>query len=189
VPPYLGSTLLASDPSPFLRDGAFHQQHNEHKRDHDNGQHPEHVEVGERRCLLLAQVGERLQRQLLRGDRIAGLLQERSGSLIKEGTRSRIEGIEPFAKAEAMELVTATWLVALLGHVGHPLQGDEPDGVERPPLALTGTIPRPPLGVTPWNGRIASEHSPAHLQFAAEPMTRVHGLTTPFTRKVGGLID
>jgi hypothetical protein len=37
---------------------------------------------------LLAQVCERLQGQLLRGGRIAGLLQERSGSLIKEGTRS-----------------------------------------------------------------------------------------------------
>src|SRR5271166_14780 len=100
-------TLLGSDPSAFLCDGAFHQRHNEHKRDHDNGQHPEHIEVGERRCLLLAQVCERLQGQLLRGSRIAGLLQERSGSLIKEGTRSRVEGIEPFAKTEAVELITA----------------------------------------------------------------------------------
>src|ERR1700733_5941486 len=100
-------TLFASNPSAFLCDGAFHQQHNEHKRGHDNGQHTEDIEVGERRCLLLAQVCERLQGQLLRGDRIAGLLQERSGSLIKEGTCSRVEGIEPFAKTEAVELVTA----------------------------------------------------------------------------------
>jgi hypothetical protein len=38
-------SLLASDPSALLCDGAFHQQHNEHKRDHDNGQHPEYIEV------------------------------------------------------------------------------------------------------------------------------------------------
>jgi hypothetical protein len=44
---------------------------------------------------LLAQVCERLQGQLLCGDRIAGLLQKRSESLIKEGTRSRVEGITP----------------------------------------------------------------------------------------------
>ena len=44
------------------------------------------VEIGKRRCLLLAQVFERLQGQLLRGDRIAGLLQERRRSLIEEGT-------------------------------------------------------------------------------------------------------
>ena len=74
-------TSLAPDPGALLRDGAFHQQHNEHKCHHDNGQHPEHIEVGERRCLLLAQVRERLQGQLLRGDRIAGLLQERPGCL------------------------------------------------------------------------------------------------------------
>jgi hypothetical protein len=101
------ATLLGSGPSAFLCDGALHQQHNEHKRDHDNGQHPEYIEVGERRCLLLAQVCERLQGQLLRGDRIAGLLQERPGSLMKEGARSQIEGIEPFAKTQAVELVTA----------------------------------------------------------------------------------
>ena len=54
--PHLGSILLGSDPGAFLCDGAFHQQHDEHQRDHHNGQHPEHIEVGERRCLLLAQV-------------------------------------------------------------------------------------------------------------------------------------
>ncbi|MBV9220376.1 MAG: hypothetical protein JO366_10960 [Methylobacteriaceae bacterium] len=54
----------------------FHQQYNENNCDHDNRKHPEHIEAGERRCLLLAQLCERLQGQLLRGDRIAGLLQE-----------------------------------------------------------------------------------------------------------------
>jgi hypothetical protein len=78
-----GLVLLGSDPSAFLCDGALHQQYNEHKRDHDDGQHPEHIEVGERRCLLLAQVCERLQGRLLRGDRISVLLQQRSGNLIK----------------------------------------------------------------------------------------------------------
>src|SRR5271169_1702225 len=94
-------TLLGADPSAFLCDGAFHQQHNEHKRDHDNGQHPEHIEVGERRCLLLAQ---QLALQTL-----ANLREQQASALayFDEGTRSRIEGIEPFAKAEAVELVTA----------------------------------------------------------------------------------
>jgi hypothetical protein len=102
-----GLVLLGSDPSAFLCDGAFHQQYNKLKRDHDNGQHSEHIEAGGRRYLLLAQVCERLQGQLLHGDRIAGLLHERSGSLIKEGTRSRVERIERFAKTEAVELITA----------------------------------------------------------------------------------
>jgi hypothetical protein len=94
-------STYSSSPNAFLRDGAFHHQHNEHKRDHDNGQHPEHIEVGQHRCLLLPQVCKRLQRQLLRGNRIAGLLQERSGRLIKEGTCRLVEGIERFAKTQA----------------------------------------------------------------------------------------
>jgi hypothetical protein len=40
--------------------------------DHDNGQHPEHIEVGERRCLLPARLPAPAS-QLLRRDRIAGL--------------------------------------------------------------------------------------------------------------------
>ena len=39
--------LLGPNPGAFLRDGSFHQQHNERERDHDDGQHPEHIEVGE----------------------------------------------------------------------------------------------------------------------------------------------
>jgi hypothetical protein len=106
VPADLGSILLGSDPSAFLCDGTFYYRHNEHKRGHDDCQHPEHIEVGKRRRLLLSQVCERLQSQLLRGDRIAGLLQERFGNLIKGGMRRRVERIKRFAKAEAVELVT-----------------------------------------------------------------------------------
>ncbi len=47
--------------SAFLCDRAFHQQHNKHERGHDNGQYSEHIEIGERRCLLLAQVCQNLQ--------------------------------------------------------------------------------------------------------------------------------
>ena len=47
--------LLGSDPGTLLGDGTLHQQHTEHERDHDNRQHPEHIEVGERRRLLRAQ--------------------------------------------------------------------------------------------------------------------------------------
>ena len=65
------------------------------------------VEIGERRGLLCAQVRKRLQRQLLCGDRIAGLLQKPPGSLLEEGTRSRVERVEPFAETEAVELVAA----------------------------------------------------------------------------------
>jgi hypothetical protein len=99
VPPYLSSILLGSDPSAFLCDGTFYHRHNEHKRGHDDGRHPEHIELGERRRLLLSQVCERLQSQLVRGDRIAGLLQERFGNLIKDGTRRRVERIKRFATA------------------------------------------------------------------------------------------
>jgi SAM-dependent methyltransferase len=53
-------SLLGSDPGALLRDGTFHQQHSEHQRGHDDGQHPEYIEVSERRRLLLAQVRQRL---------------------------------------------------------------------------------------------------------------------------------
>src|SRR5262249_60086754 len=59
------------------------------------------------RCLLLAQILERLQGQLLCGNRIAGLLQERCPSLIEEGTRSRVERIERLAEPQRVKLVTA----------------------------------------------------------------------------------
>jgi hypothetical protein len=56
---------------------------------------------------LLPQICQRLQGELPSGDRIAGLLQERCGSLIKEGMRSPVEGVQGLAKAEAVELVAA----------------------------------------------------------------------------------
>ena len=98
--------LFGPDPHAFLRHGAFHQQHHEHERECDNGQHTEHVEVGESRCLLATQIRGCLQGQLLRGNRVARLLQERPGSVIKEGTRSCIERIKIFAEPQAMELLT-----------------------------------------------------------------------------------
>jgi phospholipid transport system substrate-binding protein len=56
---------------------------------------------------LLAQVLKCLQGQLLRGDRIAGLLKEQTLGVIEEGICSRIKGIERFNEPEAVELVAA----------------------------------------------------------------------------------
>jgi len=73
VPPYFGSILLAPDPSTLLRDGAFHQQHSEHQRDHDNGQHPEHIEIRGRlridRTRVVALLGQSSLHRHHRGDR------------------------------------------------------------------------------------------------------------------------
>ncbi len=63
--------------------------------------------------------------------------------------------------------VDRTWLVALLGHVGHPLRWDETDDVEWTPLVLTGKIPlvltekipRPPLGGVGFQRGSAKENS------------------------------
>ena len=59
---------------------------------------------------------QRLQRELLRRDRIAGLPQERSGYLVQKATRRHVERIEPFAKTQTMELVTT--LLHRLGQRG-----------------------------------------------------------------------
>src|SRR5262249_21636806 len=45
--------------------------------------------------------------ELLRGNRIAGLLQERCPSLLEEGIHSRVERIEGLAKPQGVKLVTA----------------------------------------------------------------------------------
>jgi hypothetical protein len=43
---------------------AFHKQYQERDRKRQRGDHPKHVEIGKRRCLLLAHIFELLPRQL-----------------------------------------------------------------------------------------------------------------------------
>jgi hypothetical protein len=58
---YFGS--FAADARAFLGHRTFHQEDKERRREHDNGEQPEAVEIGQRRCLLVAQVLQRLPRQ------------------------------------------------------------------------------------------------------------------------------
>ena len=72
---------LAADARAFLGHRTFHQQHHRHERERKRAQQPKDIEIGQCGCLLLAQILECLPRQLLRGSRIAGLLQETRLSL------------------------------------------------------------------------------------------------------------
>jgi hypothetical protein len=58
--------------------------------------------------LLLAQILQCLPGELLRGNGIAGLLQECSPSLIEEGNHSRVERIEGLASTAAMTTAPST---------------------------------------------------------------------------------
>jgi hypothetical protein len=100
---YFGS--FAADTRAFLGHRGFHQKNEERRREHDNGEQPEAVEIGQRRCLLVAQILQRLPCQLLRGNRISGLLEETRLRLLKERLRSRIERIEGLAQPQRMELL------------------------------------------------------------------------------------
>ena len=91
----------------FLGDGPFHKQYTECDRKGQDSHHPKGVEIGERRGLLLAQILKRLPRQLLRSNRIAALLQERSLGLPEEGGHRRIEGINGLAKPQDVKLIPA----------------------------------------------------------------------------------
>jgi hypothetical protein len=90
----------------FLSHRTFHEEHQEGNHKRQYGHHPKRVEIGKGRCLLMAQIFERLQSQLLRSHRIAGLLQERVPSLLKEGSHSRVERIEGLAKPQGVKLIT-----------------------------------------------------------------------------------
>jgi hypothetical protein len=86
-----GFTSFATDVGAFLGHRAFHQQHQWHKHDRHHGRQQKHIEISQRGCLLLEQILKCLQGQLLRGDWIAGLLQEQRPSLIEETN----EGVSP----------------------------------------------------------------------------------------------
>jgi hypothetical protein len=89
---YFGS--FAADTRPFLGHRTSHQEDEERRREHDNGEQPETIEIRQCRCLLVAQILQRLPRQLLRGNRISGLLQEARLRLLKKGLHGRIKRIE-----------------------------------------------------------------------------------------------
>jgi hypothetical protein len=99
VPPYFGSILLAPDPSTFLRDGAFHQQHSEHQRDHNNGQHPEHIEMRGRlrtdRTWVVALLGQSSLRRHHRGDRRHRHAAHRRPRQVAPAARARREPDRP----------------------------------------------------------------------------------------------
>src|SRR6516165_3080317 len=104
APPALRS--FTSDARASLSNRALHQQDNWHKRQHDHGKHPEAVEIGKGRRLLLTQIVECLQGQLLRGDRIARLLKEHRTCSVGERLHRRIEGVEILTKPKVVELLT-----------------------------------------------------------------------------------
>src|SRR5262249_774955 len=98
---------FATDARALLTHRPFHQQHPGHKHERPRGRQPKDIEISQRGCLLLAQILDRLQGQLLRGNWIAGLLQEHSPSLLEERSYSRVERIEGLAKPQDVKLVTA----------------------------------------------------------------------------------
>src|SRR5271165_1756722 len=91
--------------SAFLGHRAFHEEYAERDRKGQHGHHPKGVEIGERRCLLLAQILECLPGQLLRSQRIADLLQVHSPSLLEERSHRCIESIEGLAKPQGVKLI------------------------------------------------------------------------------------
>src|ERR1700722_13688587 len=95
-----------TDASAFLSYRAFHKQYRERDYKRQHGHHPEGVEISERRRLLLPQILEGLRGQLLRRHRIAGLLQERSPSLVEEGSYSWVERIERLTETKDVKLIT-----------------------------------------------------------------------------------
>src|ERR1700748_769599 len=59
--------------TPFLSHRTLHKQYQERDRKRQHGNHPKDVEIGKRRCLLLAHIFELLPSQLLQCNRIGGL--------------------------------------------------------------------------------------------------------------------
>src|SRR5262245_12501143 len=98
---------FATDARALLSHRTFHQQHHGHKHERHRGRQQKDIEISQRGCLLLAQILECLPGELLRSNRIAGLLQEHSPSLLEERSYSRVERIEGLAEPQGVKLVTA----------------------------------------------------------------------------------
>ena len=93
--------------APFAATERFMKKTRHNERDGDDGENEEAVEIGEGGRLLVAQVREALQGHLFRGDRIAGLLEKTGLGLIEIRVHRRVERIEIFAEAQAVELLAA----------------------------------------------------------------------------------
>src|SRR5215468_1899199 len=93
---------------------AFHEQHQERHHQRQDGRHPEDVEVGQRRRLLLAEFRESLYGHLLRPGRIPGLLVENGSGLLQKSSHVLVEGVEELAHARKVEL-----FASFLDGLGH----------------------------------------------------------------------
>ena len=89
----------------LLGDRALHQQYQNNKRRRQDGAHPEDIEEGERRGLLLAEVVERLDRQLLRAGRVAGPLLEELAGLLQKRLDMGVQRAQVLAEAGEVELL------------------------------------------------------------------------------------
>src|SRR6516164_1802245 len=108
-----GHALLRADVGALLGYRAFHQQYQDDEGHTHDGRHPEDVEVGQRRPLLLAQSVEGQHGLLMRPSRVATLLIEERPTLRDEGVNRRVEGVEELAYPRQVEL-----LAALLNRLG-----------------------------------------------------------------------
>src|SRR5262249_51780970 len=88
---------FSTDAGAFPGHRGFQREHQGHKHERQHGREEKDIEISQRGCLLLAQILQCLPGQLLRGNGIAGLLQELRPRLIEEGVHRRVEGIEGFA--------------------------------------------------------------------------------------------
>jgi hypothetical protein len=84
---------LAADGRAFFGDGTLHQQDAKRHRERHDGEEPKTIEICQRRCLLVAQVLQRLPRQLLRSSRTSGLPEETRLSLLKESSKDCTAGL------------------------------------------------------------------------------------------------
>ena len=100
--------------SPLLCHGTLHEEHQKDERGPHHGAHPEHVEVGQRRGLLLAEVVQHLYGHLPRLGRIAGVLQEESMPPIQERVHVGVQRCKTVAQPRKVEL-----LAAFLDGLGH----------------------------------------------------------------------
>src|SRR5262249_47744270 len=97
------SGLFRSDVGALLGHRALHEQHQNDEYHPQGGAQPEDVEVGQRRGLLLAEVGEHLYGPQLRPGRVPRLLKEEGLALFQEGVDLRVERVEEFAHARGVE--------------------------------------------------------------------------------------
>jgi hypothetical protein len=87
----------------FPGGGAFHQRHQKRQANGQHRKNQKRVEVSKGRCLLLAQVLQRLQSHLVCPNGISGLLEERWLNLREIRIHRRIQLIEILVETQRME--------------------------------------------------------------------------------------